>query len=281
MIIVDYSQFAIASVLSQLKFEKELSEDLVRHILLNSIRDKRAKFHSKYGELVFAMDSGNPWRKDHFPEYKANRKKARDSSDLDWKEIYRILDDINTEFIETLPYKFIKVPHAEGDDIIATLCKISDEPTLILSSDKDFLQMQKLPNIKQYDPFRDRWLKTDDPSKFLMEHIIRGDSGDGVPNYLSGNRFLVDGIKQKSIMQKKLDVWLTMSEDEFLRNIEKDQKANYLRNKKMIDLDQIPDDIHDQIVAQFAEPPKGSRSKIMNYFIKNRMKILMEYLQDF
>lgn len=282
MIIIDYSQFAIASVLANLKFEKELNEDMVRHILLNSIREKRSKFTAEYGELVFAVDSGNPWRKRYFPHYKANRKKSRDASDLDWTEIYRIINLITEELKTTFPYKFVKVENTEGDDIIGTLCaNYHDEPILILSSDKDFKQLQKYPTVKQYDPFKDKWLKTDSPDKFLMEHIIRGDSGDGVPNFLSGDRFLIDGIRQKSVRQVKVDEWLKFSEDEFLRNIEPEEAKNYLRNKQMIDLSQIPSDITEKIIEEFSKPAIGQRSKILNYFIKHRMKLLMECLHEF
>lgn len=283
MIILDTSQFVIGSVMSSLKINKDvIDEGLIRHIFLNSIRENRIKFYQEYGELVFAVDSGNPWRKDIFEHYKANRKKARAASDIDWNDVYRVIDKIIDEVRTTFPYRVVKVPRAEGDDIIATLCiEYRDEAKLILSSDKDFIQLQKYPHVFQFDAMRKRWLKDKSPDKFLREHIIRGDSSDGVPNFLSGDRCLVDGVKQKSIMTEKVNGWLKMSEDEFYRNLTEDQKSHWHRNKSMIDLTQIPVDIREAILQEYDKPVVGHRSKILTYFIRNRMKLMTNCLSDF
>ena len=56
----------------------ELSEDLVRHMVLNSLRGHNKKFRKEYGDMVIACDSGNVWRRQAFPNYKAGRKANRE-----------------------------------------------------------------------------------------------------------------------------------------------------------------------------------------------------------
>lgn len=283
-IIVDGSQFLIMSVMVQTKLEKgKVNEDMVRHVFLNSIRQNRAKFTKDYGEIVIVVDSRDHWRKDIFSHYKANRKKSRDASSLDWKEIFRIFNQILDEMQEVFPYKIIKVPKCEGDDIIATICKsFPHEKKLILASDKDFIQLHKYPNVEQYDPIKKKWVKEKDPDLFLREHIIRGDSGDGVPNILSADDVLItDGKRQTPIKQTQIDTWLQLSEDDFVRQLSEQEQMNYSRNKMMIDLRFIPKDINDAILKEFSKEPKGHRSKIMSYLIKKKMKLMMEHLRDF
>lgn len=282
MILVDFSQFAITSVLINAK-QDAIHEDMIRHLILNQIRKNRSKFFREYGELVLAIDDTGQWRKDVFKYYKAQRRKNRAKSPLDWSEIFRILDKLLTEFKETFPYKIIRVSGAEGDDVIATLARhFTTEKVLILSSDKDFQQLQKFSHIKQYDPFRSKWIKSDNPHNTLREHIIRGDQADGIPNFLSHDDvFVNENLKQKSITQKRLEEWLSLSEDEFYRTISEDQRSHYMRNKMMIDFDMIPDNIQESIIEEYHKPIQGHRSKIMTYFIKHRMKMLMESLQDF
>jgi hypothetical protein len=249
---------------------------MVRHIFLNSIRQNRKKFNNKYGEMVLCVDSREHWRKDVFPYYKSNRKKAREASTFDWKEAFLVMDTIKSEMVEVFPYKFISVAGGEGDDIIATLVKHNQkEKNIILSSDKDFIQLQKYPNVVQFDVRRNKWIKD-------KEHTIRGDSSDGVPNMLSVDDALHNPLKkQKSIFKKDLDVWLVGPEDTFYNNLTEDQQSNYNRNKMLIDLDRIPDDITEKILLEFGKVPVGARSKIMGYFIKHRLRNLMECLQEF
>ena len=230
------------------------------------------------------MDSRDHWRKDVYAHYKANRKKSRDASTLDWKEIFRIFNVIQEELIEVFPYKFVKVPRCEGDDVIATICKFTstDEKVLIISSDKDFKQLHKYTNVKQFDPIKKQWIKETNPALYLREHIIRGDSGDGVPNMLSEDDVLVtDGKRQKPVTEKALKEWLAVPEDEFYNNLPEDIQSHYARNKMLIDLDRIPDVLEETIIDEHRKPAKGHRMKIMNYFIKHRMKTLMECLGDF
>lgn len=282
MILIDSSQFFIGALMSQSKMGK-LDENLVRHIFLNSLRQNRTKFYGTYGELVLCIDSKEHWRKGVFPYYKANRKKAREASAFDWKEAFKVIDVIKQEIVEVFPYKFVSVDGAEGDDIIATLIKTQNrEKNLILSSDKDFIQLHKYPNVSQYDMMRSKWIKDKNPELFLREHIIRGDASDGVPNMLSADDVLATaGKKQKSIFQKNIDNWLAQPEDVFYNNLSEFEQSNYSRNKMLIDLDHIPEHITEKILEEFRKEPTGNRSKILNYFIKHKLRELTKCLGDF
>ena len=163
----------------------QVEEGMVRHMVLNAIRSYKQKFSHEYGEMIIACDNTNYWRKQIFPYYKANRKKAIEKSELNWKDIFECMNKIRAELKEFFPYKVIDVESAEADDIIGTLTReFSSElnngvKILILSGDKDFIQLHVYPNVSQYDPVRKKWIKHEDPERFLHEHILKGDAGDG------------------------------------------------------------------------------------------------------
>ena len=271
----------------------ELSETLIRHMVLTSILSYKRKFSEKYGELVFCTDDRKYWRKEIFPYYKANRKKMRDASKHDWSLIFNTLNKIRDEIRDKFPYVVIQVEGAEADDVIATMCKytqtnmlrqngldVEKQSVLILSGDKDFLQLQKYSNITQYSPIMKKFLVEDEPSRKLMEHIICGDSGDGVPNFLSNDAvFVTDGQRQKPIRKEKLKEWLecgnpeSFCDDAMLRN--------YKRNQTLIDLDSIPTNIAEKVVEVYKKGPSGEKRNLLNYFIENRLKYLMESISEF
>lgn len=280
MIIMDFNQVAIANLMGAAAGfgANNLDENLLRHMILNSIRLNKLKFEGQFGEMVIACDATANWRKDLFPFYKANRKKSRSESTVDWNEMFRILNMIREELVEFFPYPTIRVDHAEADDVIAALCAehgrmLGGDPILILSGDKDFQQLQKYSNVTQYDPVRKRWLKCADPEAFLQEHILRGDSGDGVPNVLSEDDTFVSGGRQKPVTKKKLTA--------LMENIPQEYLANYDRNRKMIDLAYIPEQVHATTLQLMQEQSGKGRSKLFNYFIKNKLKNLTDCIGEF
>jgi len=279
VIILDLSQVMLSNIMVQLgnHTNAQVEENMVRHMVLNSIRMYKTKFESEYGEFVIACDNKNYWRKQLFPYYKANRKKSQAASELDWKTIFECLNKIRSELKEHFPYRIIDVESAEADDIIGTLCiefGNTNEKILILSGDKDFQQLQRYINIRQYNPVLKKFVTCNDPDKFLAEHILKGDAGDGIPNVLSDDNSFVLGIRQKPMTQKKLDE---------LSNITLDHPAyrNYIRNKSLIDLTQVPEGIKLQILESYDEQANKKSSNLFNYFIANRLKNLTESIQDF
>lgn len=281
MILVDMNQVTISNLMIQMK-DEPLSEDLVRHMVLNSLRSYKTKFSKDFGELVLCYDDKHCWRKDYFPYYKQNRKKARSESSLDWNELFDILTKIQNELEENFPYKVLKIDGAEADDIIAILSnKISSTPNLyeeilIISGDKDFIQLHQSDNVKQYSPTLKKFIVDENPEQYKFEHIIRGDKGDGVPNVLSQDTVFVEDLRQRPITKKKLTEWKEngIPEGEI--------KRNYQRNKTLIDFDSIPNELGELIYNMWVDKiTQNDKSKILPYFMKHRLKELTEKLGDF
>jgi 5'-3' exonuclease len=293
MIVVDFNQTAISNLMWEVggRNDVEIQVPLLRHMILNSIRSYKQKFGKEYGELVIACDNQNYWRREYFQYYKAGRKKAREDSGFDWKTIFEALNLIRSEIDVFFPYKVINVDGAEADDIIAVLAEWSQtndtnnllfedpKPFLVLSGDHDFIQLQKYSNVKQFSPVQKKYVKPDiSPEKYIFEHIIRGDKGDGVPNVLSADDSIVNGIRQKAIRQDKIDVWY---KDFEAMPKDADFKKNYERNKKLVSFDSIPDKIKNAIINSYVEKPQKDKSKLLNFFIEHKMKNMLELIEEF
>lgn len=259
----------------------ELEEDLFRHMILNSLRSVRKKFNGDYGELVICCDDKNFWRRQRFPYYKANRKKYREQSEVDWSNVFNILNKVRDEIKSYFPYKVIQVESAEADDVIATIIKENvGEKMLILSGDKDFIQLHAQKNVSQYDPVHKRWIKHKDPTRYLIEHIAKGDRGDGVPNMLSKDDVFVNGGRQKPMRTKYLDTLQGTVDDIEGKFDNEEMKRGWLRNRMLIDLMYIPSEIKTSVIEQYSGPTNG-RDKMFNYFIKHKLKHLMEDISEF
>ena len=281
MILVDMNQISLASMMMHLHMSKsiEIDENMVRHMILNSLRMYRTKYSSEFGELVLCYDSKHYWRRDYFPEYKSGRRKSREKSDLDWNAIFLCLNKIKDELRDNMPYKFIEIYGAEADDIIGVLCSEYSDEIMIISGDKDFIQLQKYPNVKQYSPITKKSVNGENPGGYLKEHIFKGDTSDGVPNVLSPDNTFTDGLRQKPLTKKKITSWLEHDFDDVAPNDE--VKRNYQRNRKLIDLTYTPEELSSEIINTYKEAPYGDRSKLLNYFIQKRLRNLTESIGEF
>ena len=287
MIIIDMNQITLASLMMHLNMtkSKEPDENMVRHMILNSVRMYRTMFNAEYGEVILTYDSKHYWRRDFFPQYKAGRKKGRENDDKDWNAIFEILNRIKSEFKDNLPYKYLEVYGAEADDIIATLCKFTqtekdrsrNEKIIIVSGDKDFIQLQKYVNVKQYSPILKKYVDGHVPETYIKEHILKGDTSDGVPNVLSPDNTFTDGLRQRPLGKKKIETWLDID----INDLQDEVKRNYQRNEKLIDLSKIPNELEGEILTEFHGAPFGDRSKLLNYFIQSRLKNLTETIGEF
>jgi len=283
MIIIDYSGIAVAAAFSQ-KQPDQLDQGLVRHMILNSLRMHNVKNRDKYGRMVIACDSSS-WRKEIYPQYKAARKKHRDSSGMDFKRFFELVNTVRDEIKENFPYPVIHVDRAEADDIIGTLVFESQEfghheEILIVSSDKDFLQLQQFSNVQQYSPVQRKFLKCDNPHRYLFEHICKGDSGDGVPNVLSPDNTFTDELRQTPLRSKKIDEWWEKRHS--LQNyVDRDVWRNYQRNEWMINLRKTPPEIRKEVFNQIGDQHHKNNNKILNYLVANRCGLLVESAQEF
>jgi len=280
MILVDFNQVMISNLMMQIGNHTNIpiEEGLFRHMVINSLRSYKQKFGSDYGEIVIACDDKNYWRKQIFPYYKANRKKNREASEINWTMVFETFNKIKSEVRENFPYRVVQVDSAEADDIIATLVgEYSElEDIIILSGDKDFIQLHS-ENVKQYDPVRKKWINHDNPEKYLFEHILKGDAGDGVPNVLSNDDVFVNGGRQKPLTQKKIDK--IYNDGAVILDTIADR--NFSRNKMLVDLSQIPESIKILILDKYNKESGKDRSKLFNYFISHKLKLLMENVGEF
>ena len=279
MIIVDVNQIMISNLMVQINGRNavELNENLVRHMVLNSLRAHNKKFRKDYGEMVIACDSGKVWRRQAFPNYKAGRKANREKSEHNWELIFDILANVKNEIKQFLPYKVIELETAEADDIIAVLCRRIKEKILILSGDKDFIQLHN-ERIRQYNPVLNKFVgKDENPSLYIREHILRGDRSDGIPNILSDDNVFIEGRRQTPLSKKKIEAWV----NEVVPTFTEEQQKNYERNRQLIDLNCVPRELEDKINREFENVEVATRDKILNYFITKKLKTLIEVIDEF
>ena len=274
--LVDFSQVFIGSYMTASKFVS-VDMDVIRPAVLNTLRMYRTKFVAEFGELILCCDDRKTWRKEIFPNYKASRKKTRAATSIDWDNLYECLNVLKEELTEWFPYKLVQVEKAEADDIIAVLVGLINERNLILSSDKDFVQLHQF-NVRQYSPMQKKFVEGD--AKWnLHEKIIKGDVGDGVPNIMSDDNVFVDeGRRQKPITKKKVDAWYELDPDMYCSS---EMLRNYNRNKQLVDLGEVPESIRINITKQFETVAVGDRKRLLTYFINHRLKNLTESLSEF
>ena len=281
MILVDMSQIMMANIMMQMHMSKgdEPDESMVRHMVLNSLRMYRTRFLSEFGEMVLCFDSKHYWRREFFPEYKHSRRKGRATDDKNWDAIFGCLNIIKDEVKTHMPYKSVEVYGAEADDVIATLCSEYAEEIMILSGDKDFIQLQRFPNVKQYSPITKKMINGEDPVRYIKEHVFKGDTSDGVPNVLSPDNTFTDGLRQKPMTKKKIAAWIDHDFEDVAPNDE--VKRNYQRNRKLIDLSFAPKELSSEILDTYRDSPSGDRSQLLNYFIQKRLSDLTESIGEF
>lgn len=286
MILVDLNQVLLSGLMAQISGQKnvKLEEDLIRHMILNILRNHIKNFKNEYGEVVLCCDNRKYWRKDYFPFYKASRKKNREKSNLDWHLIFDMLAKFKNELKENFPYKVIDVEGAEADDIIGTLVPrhIAHENIVIISSDGDFLQLQRYNTgkytVKQYNPAQKKFIKSEEPLVELKQKIIQGDKGDGIPNIFSPSDCFVREIRQKPIskvtLSKLLSEDINGNESEYV-------KSGFLRNQTLIDLSFIPKEIKEDIINNYEEFKPAPKNKLFNYFVEKKLMNLMDSIGEF
>ena len=259
-----------------------VEEDLLRHTVLNTIRQYKQQFsHVDHGGFVICCDSAKNWRKDSFPEYNANRKTKRENDTTDWKSLFEFLHELMEDFRTYFPYKVMKVERAEADDIIGLICEeFHYQKIMIISGDKDFIQLQKYPFVQQWSPITKKAVNGYDPDVYIQEHILKGDTSDGIPNVLSPDNTFTEGLRQRPLSRKKIESWVSAN-TKYIPTWSDEVKRNYQRNYTLIDLTNTPEDIEDKILKEYKNAPSGNRSKLLNYFMKYKLRELTENIGEF
>lgn len=277
MILIDMNQISVGIILQEFKGNISYDEGLIRHMIINSIRSIRNKFHKEYGEIILCYDNKNSWRKSIFPYYKIKRKEKRENSNINWNNLFEIMSKIKQEITENLPYKVISIEGCESDDIIATAAikYRTSEKVLIVSSDGDFVQLQQLSNIYQYSPIHKNFIKEINPNYYLFEHIMRGDTSDSIPNVLSdSDTFTISGKRQKRLSEKYIKECYAGKHPEY-------QTERFKQNREIIDFDYIPLNIKEKISKELEKEFVPDRKMMLDYFINNKMTNMIEHLTEF
>jgi len=297
MILIDYSQVALSAILT---FQRELKgtesevKNLIRHVTLSTLKSYKKKYGKEYGDIVICCDGRKYWRREYYQHYKAGRKKAREASDLDWGLIFDTLSEMREDIAKNFPYKVLHIERCEADDIIAALSKYAQENELIMegleetsqkilivSSDNDFKQLQLYPNVKQWSPMQKKYVNATQREiiEYKIEHIVKGDAGDGIPNILSKDDVFISGERQKPMSAKRLKEFINNG---FIACKTDDERRNWQRNITLVDFDHIPDDVRQEIVTTYINTkPTGDKMAIMNYLIANKCRLLLDELEDF
>jgi hypothetical protein len=292
--LLDFNPLVIAKTATATKELGVTKVDLlaIKNYFFRDILHIRQKFRDA-GEFIICRDAKSNWRKDFFPYYKINRKDARAEMPFDWELCKEAIEVIGQDLVDWFPYKVVQTEKAEADDVIAVLTKhirgwkpgmgicVKDEEVTIGSRDGDFLSLQIIPGVQQYSLIDKKYLRETDPEGFLRRKILKGDTGDGVPNVLSEDDSIAMKIRQKPITEARITTWESHWKETGQLHPDLDF-AKYDRNKRLVDLvDGIPQEISDQILQDYKACTPTNRLKTASYFIHNRMQELHRDLQHF
>lgn len=289
--LIDFSQLVVSTFLTTYKPGDEMSLDLVRHMVINSLRYNVLSNKKKYPNIIICIDNANGgyWRRKLAYYYKKHRTEQREESGYDWETIYLYINTVVQEIKENLPYKVISIPGVEADDIIAVMVKeISQSqpgvPILITSSDGDFTQLHKFKNVTQWSPIQKKWVKTKtgSPRHDLLTKIVKGDGKDTISNVYSPSDFIItkqEGQRQKSISSKFMEQVFAADDPKAL--FTGDALTRYNENEVLLDFDFIPADISESILNEFRTVQVAPRRMIYPFFVKNRMVQLLDKITEF
>ena len=286
-LLIDFSAISNATFFINLKDKTIKDQDellnLWRHSLLTSILKRKKKINPD--EIILAIDSYS-WRNDYFQYYKAVRKANKTKSDIDFDFFYKASDKLIKEIKAYFPWYVIEKRGAEGDDILAILSNHlhKNNDVVLLTSDKDMVQLLKLNNVKYYSYRDDEYKNIKNPYEVLLRLILSGDKDDGIPNLLSPDNIFVSEGRQKQCGPQKQDKILQQGIDDFLDE-NPECKENYQRNKKLIELSKqtIPEEVWNEVIDEFEnyEKVESDFINILTFFRKNNMKMLQDRIQEF
>lgn len=290
MILVDFNNTMISALFANVGFGatmEDITEHVIRSIVFDQIKSLRRKFKNEYGEIVLCCESGRSWRKEVFPYYKASRKKTREESKVDWQFVNETFTKVQDEIAEHFRYKVMRVKYAEADDVIAAIAmhhgaEIGDgeEKILIISSDKDFIQLQTYSNVSQWWSSKG-FIVHSDPIGHLNDLIVTGDRIDGIPNVLSEDNCFVVGKRQTVMSPKRKNTLLESMKTGQYPHEFADAARKVVRNTILIDFRKIPKHIHASIIEEYGRDCGAPKTRLFDYFFKNGLRNHLEDISEF
>jgi 5'-3' exonuclease len=294
--------------------------DMYFHLMLKSLIGIKKLTGVKSDKVVLCID-GNSWRKQLYPEYKAHRKTKRDKekSEFDWKEFFKVTDELLSIIEKTTKIKVLRSPNAEGDDSIFVLSKyLSDRniQSVIVSSDKDIKQVLRHDNVEMYDPILREYITGYD-TKSLLTHVLQGDSGDNIPSIKDSTEFDPEFIKHLKVSGihltkvedvTKLEVFRNILDEYDGKNVYKPARfgpvgaqkivdagnvrnilrenplyaKHFKRNRKLIDMRKVPIEIKEDIIRVFEEYPvcKNDLFTLQDWVVSHKMKDILKNISS-
>lgn len=264
------------------------------HLILNSMNKEYAKWGGTH--TVFYLE-GRSWRKDVYPLYKANRATSFAQQTAKEQEDHKILigafNDFTNYLVEKTNVTVLKNPKAEADDMIAVFIESHpDDQHILISSDSDFFQLLRFPNVMLYDPVKDIQIRQDgifdddgNRLEFTITSIgkikvgkknptficedkwyeyalflkcIRGDGTDNIFSAYPGVREKGTknsvGIREAYQDSAKGYAWNNFMQQKWIDHNQEERivKEQYAINRMLIDLKEIPDYVKTQCLEIIA-----------------------------
>lgn len=289
VMIIDISNISVATLMNNFKpaNQNDISLSIVRHLVLDTLRNNVVKFKGEYPEIVIAFDDNKYWRRSKAWYYKKKRSIDHENSDWDWDRLNSFLHPTFDEIRTVMPYKGIRVDFAEADDVIGVVTKdavAKGKRVLIVSADTDFIELQKYSGVRQWSPTLKKWVKPKygSPRNDLRMKIIKGDKKDSIACIKARSDYIlskVEGERAPAIRASELEIWLDAVDP--TTEMPPEWAARYKENEILRDFDFIPKDIADSILEAYNSPKLGSKSKMETYFMENKLKRMFEKLSDF
>lgn len=289
--LIDFSQIVLSTIMATYKPTDLLTKELIRVIVLNTIRSNVKKHKTTHPRVVLCVDNGHGgyWRKKKAWYYKYKRSTQRDESGWDFDTIFSAMSMIKEEIVKHTPYYVLDIDGLEADDHIGVLTKYCVEKNisvLITSSDGDFTQLHTSKLVKQWSPIQKKWIKPKhgSPEMDIMFKCIKGDKKDGIAPLKTANDHYThgDGRRAPPIRAEELRTLMTSSKDELKRLLTDEQWGRYIENRELLDFEFIPDELRDNIIATYESYTPAPRSKLMMYFASHKdLNHLVEKMNEF
>lgn len=266
-----------------------------------------AKYHRKYqaNDVVIVFDMPNSWRKlytkdtEHCKTHKIykgqRRQNLTESEKLKLAELDRHLDELATLFVERSGLIVLRRKYLEADDLIAGFVqKFKDHKNIIVSADKDFIQLLRNGNVTLIDPLTDtpRDLKdwNHDAEYFMFEKCFRGDAGDNIqssyPRLRSDKiqKAYTDEFLRTNLMNHKFIVEM-IDKDGKLKEKKYVTKELYEENQLLMDLTKQPEYIRElmdeTIEAALVNRGKYNLVDFVKFCRKHHLQVIIDNVSKF
>lgn len=290
--LVDYSQLVLSTIMATFRPNEPLDLDMLRHLILNTLRSNVLKNKKNYPFVIICVDNGTGgyWRKKVAWYYKFKRAAQRDASGWDFSVIFDCMKTIEKEIRQYIPMTILDIPGCEADDHIAVMTKHfanQGVPVLITSSDGDFTQLHKFPNVKQWDAIHKKWVSVKHGSSLddLFFKCFKGDKKDGIAGVKATSSHYADGEGRSPALSSKLLETYTaaamISDDELKLVMPEAEFIRYKENRLLLDFECIPTEIQDKIINEFKGYKVPSPNGMMQYFTEHELKKLLPHMDEF